>query len=126
VPDVRPTRVLLGNLEPIMLVGLQAVLAEDGIEVLGPENNPRRLLSEARRLQPDVVLLELDPGDGNTLGEEIRLVAPHTKVIRLPRDETVIEVLDPSSSTARVVPVTARGGLRKELASSPHHEQVEE
>jgi AmiR/NasT family two-component response regulator len=109
-----------------MLVGIQEVLAEDGVEVLGPEDSPRRIVSEARRLQPDVVLLELDHAEKDALGAQIQRVAPHTKVIRLPRDETVIEVLDPASKSARVVPVTARGGLRNELATSRQHERVEE
>ena len=43
-----------------MLVGLQAVLAEDGIQVIGPESNPDRIIEQAQRLQPDVVLLDLD------------------------------------------------------------------
>ena len=111
-------RVLLGNLEPIMLVGLQEVLAEDGIQVIGPESNPDRIVEEAQRLQPDVVVLDLDHVEGKTLGEEIQGVAPHTKVIRWARDETVMEVLDPASEQARVVPLTAREGLSIELTRS--------
>jgi len=109
-----------------MLVGLQAVLAEDGIEVIGPERNPTRIVSEARRLQPDVVLLDLNQVEGRTLGQQIQGVAPRTKVIRWARDETVMEVLDPASDSARVVPLTAREGLRSELTSSGDRERVEE
>ena len=100
-----------------MVVGLQSVLAEDGIQVIGPESNPERIVEEARRLQPDVVLLDLNV-EGRTLGEEIQGVAPRTKVIRWARDETVMEVLDPASDSARVVPLTARGGLYSELTRS--------
>jgi DNA-binding NarL/FixJ family response regulator len=126
VDRAQPTRVLLGNLEPIMLVGLQAVLAEDGIEVIGPERNPSRIVSEARRLQPDVVLLDLNQLDGRTLGEQIQGVAPRTKVIRWARDETVMEVLDPASDSARVVPLTARAGLRSELTGAGRSDRLEE
>jgi len=109
-----------------MLVGLQAVLAEGGIQVIGPERNPDRIVEEAGRLQPDVVLLDLDV-EGSTLGEEIQGVAPRTKVIRWARDETVMEVLDPASDSARVVPLTARGGLYSELTRSGHRQSgVEE
>jgi len=102
----------------MMLIGLQAVLAEDGIQVIGPERNPARLVSEARRLQPDVVMLDLNHVQDTALGEQIQGVAPRTKVIRWARDETVMEVLDPESGRARVVPLTAREGLRSELTRS--------
>lgn len=101
-----------------MLIGLQAMLAEDGIQVIGPESNPARIVSEARRLQPDVVMLDLNHVEDRTLGEQIQGVAPRTKVIRWARDETVMEVLDPESGRARVVPLTARAGLRSELSRS--------
>jgi DNA-binding NarL/FixJ family response regulator len=106
----------------MMLAGLQSVLAEDGIQVIGPERNPDRIVEEARRLQPDVVLLDLNQVEGRTLGEEIQDVAPRTKVIRWARDETVMEVLDPASDSARVVPLTARGGLSSELTRSGQRE----
>ena len=48
-----PLRVLLGNLEPIMVVGLRTVLEEEGIEVVGQEREPRRIVSEVERLQPE-------------------------------------------------------------------------
>jgi DNA-binding NarL/FixJ family response regulator len=121
----RPMRVLLGNLEPIMLVGLQAVLAEDGIEAIGPEHTPGRIVAEAQRLQPDVVLLDFNHA-GSTLCDQIQHVAPHTKVIRWARDETVMEVLDPASGRARVVPLTAREALRNELTGGHHQERAEE
>ncbi|HEU5213322.1 MAG TPA: hypothetical protein VFU10_11175, partial [Gaiellaceae bacterium] len=96
------------------------------IQVIRPERNPDRIVEEAERLQPDVVLLDLDV-DGTTLGEEIQGVAPRTKVIRWARDETVMEVLDPASDSARVVPLTARGGLYSELTRRGHGESgVEE
>jgi DNA-binding NarL/FixJ family response regulator len=106
----------------MMLAGLQSVLAEDGVQVIGPERNPDRIVEEARRLQPDVVLLDLNQVEGRTLGEEIQDVAPRTKVIRWARDETVMEVLDPASDSARVVPLTARGGLSSELTRSCRRE----
>jgi DNA-binding NarL/FixJ family response regulator len=117
---------LLGNLEPIMLVGLRVVLAEDGVEAIGPEYTPSRIVAEAERLQPDVVLLDFNHSEGTTLGAQIQRVAPHTKVIRWARDETVMEVLDPVSGSARVVPLTAREALRSELTGGRHQERAEE
>jgi AmiR/NasT family two-component response regulator len=122
----RRTRVLLGNLEPIMLAGLRVVLAEDGVETIGPEYSASRIVAEAERLQPDVVLLDFNHAEGKALGARIQRVAPDTKVIRWARDETVMEVLDPASSAARVVPMTARGALRSELTCGRHQDRVEE
>jgi DNA-binding NarL/FixJ family response regulator len=110
----------------MMLVGLQVVLAEDGVEAIGPEYTPSRILSEAQRLQPDVVLLDFNHDEGRSLGDQIQCVAPNTKVIRWARDETVMEVLDPVSGSTRVVPLTAREALRSELTGDRHRERVEE
>jgi DNA-binding NarL/FixJ family response regulator len=117
-----PPQVLLGNLEPMMLVGLRQVLVEDGAEVIGQERSAARLVTEARRLQPDVVLLDRGDAEARAVGERVRRVAPRTKVILCARDETLMEVLDPASAAARLVPLTFRGGLRSEL-SAPRDRQ---
>ena len=53
------TRVLLGNLEPMVRLGMIDVLQEDGIEVIGEEERPQALVLMAGRLQPDAVVLDL-------------------------------------------------------------------
>jgi DNA-binding NarL/FixJ family response regulator len=126
VDEARPPRVLLGNLEPILAVGLRRVLAEDGIDVIGQEETPSAIVTEARRLQPDVVLLNLDSLAGGGLGEQIQHVAPGAKVILWARDETVMEVLDPSCADARLVAIAAGGELRHELTSNPHRHREED
>ena len=118
-------RVLLGNLEPMMVVGLRGVLADSGCRVVGEEQTFERVVSEAKRLQPDAVLLDL--GDSaRALGREIREVAPATKVILWARDETMMEVLDPASEDMRIVALTAEGGLRNELKASAQRQRVED
>jgi AmiR/NasT family two-component response regulator len=126
VNDVIPTRVLLGKLEPILLVGLRRVLAEDGIDIVGQEQTPTGVVTEALRLQPDVVLLDLDSVAGEDLSHQIQSVAPQTKVILWARDETVMEVLDPSCGDARLVAITATGELRRELTSNSHRHREED
>jgi DNA-binding NarL/FixJ family response regulator len=101
-------QILLGTLEPIMLVGLRRVLAEDGIDVI--ERQSDDLVTEARRLQPDAILLDLSAAGVHALGEELHRVAPQTKVILCARDETVMEV----------------GGLRNELTSIRDRVRVED
>lgn len=118
-------RVLLGNLQPMIVVGLRGVLAESGCRVVGEERASERVVSAAKRLQPDAVLLDLGE-DARALGEEIREVAPGAKVILWARDESVMEVLDPDSDGTRQVALTAEGGLRNELSSSGQRQRVED
>ena len=101
-----------------MAVGLERVLTDDGIDVIGQEPNPSQIVIEARRLQPDAVLLDRGDVDAWTLGHQVQDVAPETKVILWARDETVMEVLDPASDRARIVALTAQGELRSELTSA--------
>ena len=126
VDEATPPRVLLGNLEPILLVGLRRVLAEDGVDVVGQEQTSTGIVTEAQRLQPDVVLLDLDNGGGAGLGQQIQDVAPLAKVILWARDETVMEVLDPSSGHPRLVAITASGELRSELTSNRDRHREED
>jgi hypothetical protein len=65
--------------------------------------------------------------NGEDLGHQIQHVAPQAKVIFWARDETVMEVLDPSSRDARLVAITASSELRNELTSKryPHREEDE-
>jgi AmiR/NasT family two-component response regulator len=84
VDQVPALRVLLGDLAPIMAIGLRAVLEEDGIDVIGLEREPQRIVFQSDRLQPDVVVLDLDKDGARALGEQIQQVAPRTKVISSP------------------------------------------
>jgi DNA-binding NarL/FixJ family response regulator len=117
-------QILLGSLEPIMLVGLRRVLAEDGIDVI--EGDSDELVTEARRLQPDAILLDLSAAGVHALGEELHRVAPQTKVILCARDETVMEVIEPASNGTRLVALTVPGGLRNELTSIRDRVRVED
>lgn len=98
-----------------MLVGLRRLLSEEGMDVVGEEHVVDRILGEAERLQPDVILLDLDSARGGTLAEAARRVAPRAKLIFWARDETLMEILDPASSDFRVVALAAPAGLHREL-----------
>lgn len=112
------TRVLLGNLEPILRVGLAAVLTEVGADVVAQERSGPRIVEEAERLTPDVVVLDLDDGTSRRLCSRVRAVSPRSKVILWAKDETVMEVLDPESETSRVVTTTCVDDLHRELTIS--------
>ena len=70
--------------------------------------------------------LDLDKDGARALGEQIQRVAPRSKVILWARDETVMEVLESVSRTPRLVAITVPEGLRNELSSNRHRDQVEE
>jgi DNA-binding NarL/FixJ family response regulator len=94
------TRVLLGNLEPIVRLGMAVVLEEQGIEVIGEEPRPQPLVLLAGRLQPDAVVLDLRHAASRELGNRVRTASPDTTVVFWTRDEDVMEVL--GATTRRV------------------------
>ena len=122
-PTRRP-QVLLGNLEPIMVLGLRHKLSEDGIEVIGHEQEAPGILRAAERLRPDSVVIDLNDGGAHRLAHAVQAASPESKVVLWARDETVMEVLDPDSAVTRLVAVTTPEGLCSELLGSRH--RVEE
>jgi DNA-binding NarL/FixJ family response regulator len=110
------TRVLLGNLEPMVRLGMMDVLAEDGVEVVGEEERPQALVLMAGRLRPDAVVLDLHHGSSRELGDRVRTASPETKVILWARDEDAMEVLDPGSTTPRRFFTAVPEELRSELS----------
>ena len=121
-----PPRVLLGNVDPILRLGLVAVLTEAGMDVVATEQHAQRIVSEAARLQPDAVVLDRDDGSSRTLCERVRAASPGTTLILWTRDETLMEVLDPGPAQSRRVVPSGLEDLRNELAASRSANLVEE
>jgi len=96
----------------MMLVGLSQLLRDEGAEVVGEADQPSAILFQAKRLRPDVVMLE---DASRELGARVQATAPGTKVVFWSRDERRIEVLDPHSRVPRQVRGSAQEGLRSEL-----------
>jgi DNA-binding NarL/FixJ family response regulator len=122
-------RVLLGNLEPVVCMGMTTVLREDGVEIVGQEERPAALLLMAGRLRPDAVLLDLGRADSRELGDRVRVASPETTVILWARDEDAMEVFDPGSPTPRRFHTELPEELRGELIACharPSIPQVEE
>ena len=85
---------MLGDLAPIMAVGLRAVLEDNGVRVIAHEDDRVRIVEQAARLRPDAVVLDLDKDGATALAEQVQAAASHVKVILWSRDETVMEVLE--------------------------------
>ena len=88
-------RVLLGNLGPIMRLGMNRVLSEEGCHVVGQEDRPSAIVGAAHRLRPDIVVLDLDGGSSNELAQLVRGASPETTVVLWAREEDLMEVLEP-------------------------------
>ncbi|WP_041442751.1 response regulator transcription factor [Thermomonospora curvata] len=79
-------RALLADDEPIVRVGVNAILGSDeGIEVVAEAADGAQAVEQARRVRPDVALLDVRmPGlDGLAAASEIRRIVPETAVIIL-------------------------------------------
>lgn len=111
-----PARVLLGDLEPMVRLGMVDVLAEDGIEVIGEEERPEALVLVAGRLRPDAVVLDLLQRSSRELADRVRNASPETKVVLWARDEHAMEVLDPGATAPRRFFVAVAEALRSELS----------
>ena len=110
-------RVLLGNLEPLVRLGMMDVLSEDGLELIGEEQRPAALVLMAGRLRPDVVVLDLLQRSSRELTERVRTASPDTKVILWARDEDAMEVLDPGATAPRRFFTAVPEELRSELSN---------
>src|SRR3954449_2345454 len=115
-------RVLLGNLGPIMRLGMNRVLSEEGCQVVGQEDRPSAIIGAAHRLRPDIVVLDLDNGSSYELAQLVRGASPATTVVLWGREEGLMEVLEPASSTSRLVSAPIVERLRGELSGQHVHE----
>src|SRR3954453_1232027 len=115
-------RVLLGNLGPIMRLGMNRVLSEQGCQVVGQEDRPSAIIGAANRLRPDIVVLDLDNGSSRELAQLVRGASPETTVVLWAREEDLMEVFEPASSTSRRVSAPIVERLRGELSGQHVHE----
>lgn len=84
------TRILLVDDHSIVRVGVRALLeAEADLEVVGEASSGHEALVEARRLNPDLVLMDITLPDMNGLEAmtKLREVAPRSRVIILTMHE---------------------------------------
>ena len=122
MPSEPGPRVLLGNLGPIMRLGMNRVLSEQGCQVVGQEDRPSAIIGAAHRLRPDIVVLDLDNGSSHELAQLVRGASPETTVVLWAREEDLMEVLEPVWNTSRLVAVPIVERLRSELSGQHVHE----
>lgn len=117
--QARRTRVLVGNLEPVVRLGMVRALEENGCEIVGDHRAAvvRDLIVQVGRLRPDAVVLDLDDDAVQELGRLIQSASPETKLIFWARREDVMEVVDPGADSPRLIVDAVPQELHRELAS---------
>ena len=87
MPDtpLSPLRVLLVDDHPLFLEGLRNLLLSGGIEVMGMAHDGLEALAQARRLHPDVILMDINmPGcDGVCATRLIKAEMPDCRIVML-------------------------------------------
>ncbi|MFI0816414.1 response regulator [Streptomyces sp. NPDC021098] len=110
-----PVRLLLCDDHAVVRAGLLALLSSTaGIEVVGEAGSGEEALAMAARLRPDVVLMDLQLGDGMDGVEATRRLAS----ARSTGDETaprvlVLTMFDTDADIARAIEAGATGYLLK-------------
>ncbi|MGH9013579.1 MAG: response regulator, partial [Acidimicrobiia bacterium] len=80
------TRVLIADDDDLMRAGLVELLSsEPAIEIVGEASTGREAVERARRLSPDVVLMDvrMPDLDGIEATRELTRTAPHARVLIL-------------------------------------------
>ena len=111
-------RVLLGNLEPLVRMGMARALEDYGCELVGDPDGSADIVGQAEHLRPDAVVLDLDHGGTQELVLLVRSASPQSKLILWARDEDVMEVVDPGASSPRLIVDSVSDELHRELSSS--------
>ena len=111
-PTRRP-RVLLGNLAPMIRLGMARVLADRGLEV-SEESRASEVPGVAAARAPAAIVLPLDEDTTGEIGRA-RAAAPGAKLILWARDESEMLVYDAGRSLPRRVLVGMPGALLVEL-----------
>ena len=111
-------RVLLGNLEPLVRMGMARALQDYGCELVGDPDGSADIVGQAEHLRPDAVVLDLDHASSQQLVRLVQSASPSTKLILWARDEDVMEVVDPGSSMSRLIVDSVSDELHRELSSS--------
>jgi len=89
-PAAAKIRVLLADDHTILRAGLRMILnAQPDIEVIGEASDGRQTITEAQRLQPDVILMDITMPECNGIEatRQVRRLVPETRVLALTMHE---------------------------------------
>ncbi|NQX04716.1 response regulator transcription factor [Rathayibacter sp. VKM Ac-2856] len=107
-------RILLVDDHPIVRAGLRALIAaEDGLSVVGEAGSPAQALTEAARLRPDVVLMDLRFGADRDTGVDA------TRALRSSADPPSVLVLTTYDTDADILGAVEAGASGYLLKDAP-------
>ncbi len=89
IKKLTPTTVLLANDQPVLSEAMRALLAgQPDIRIVGEAASGATAVQDARKLKPDVVMMDLVLPESNCIGaaEQIRRECPATQVVILSAD----------------------------------------
>jgi DNA-binding NarL/FixJ family response regulator len=118
--EMRMIRVLLADDHAVLRDGLRALLdAQPGIEVIAGVANGREAVREAKRLQPDVVVMDIAMPDLNGIEATLQMqdACPSAQVLILSMHSTAEHIL-------HALQAGARGYLLKDSAGAEVAEAV--
>jgi DNA-binding NarL/FixJ family response regulator len=95
-------RVLLVDDHPLILEGIRNLLTAEGMEVVGLAHDGLEALAAARRMQPDVILMDIQMPrcDGSTATRLIKAEMPACKIVMLTMMEDDQDLFDAVKSGA--------------------------
>ncbi len=117
------TRVLLVDDHELMREGLRAILEkEHDLEVVGEAANGRDAVAEARRLRPDVVIMDVAMKDLNGIEatRQIRAERPEAKVVALSShsDRRYVTAILSAGASAYILKANAYDELRRAVRAA--------
>ena len=121
MPAVPPVRTILIDDHPALRAGVRAVLEQTGrIEVVAEASDGERGIEICQRLEPNVVLLDMEmPGmDGIAVAERLRELAVPTRVL-------AYSAYDDAAYVTAMLQAGAAGYVTKDKPMSPVAEAVE-
>jgi DNA-binding NarL/FixJ family response regulator len=88
----RPCRVMVADDHAGLSAAIRRLLVAHDYEVVGSVEDGARVLEEAARLQPDIILLDLHMPNGNGLDacRELTRVLPRTRIIVVTAEDPVV------------------------------------
>ncbi|MDP9483046.1 MAG: hypothetical protein M3P84_07475, partial [Chloroflexota bacterium] len=118
------SRVLIGDLDPLVARGLTQTLIEEHFDVLdaaiaGGLADPRDLTEAVARLHPDAVIVRMGP-EADAIVRALRARQPALQVVECDDDQPRLRVHPAIGASFTLEPVTA-STLREALAGGEHH-----